>query len=70
MSKSVISPFCKHLTAKKSYFSELPPRTEEELVDGSNHCWCAKTQLALGPDRDVVGPQDCCEGRTCFEPIL
>lgn len=61
------SPFCKYLTSKKAYFEELPPMTEEEVVDGSNHCWCAKTQLAVGPDTDPVAPEDCQAERDCFE---
>ncbi len=68
MSSLPLSPFCKHLTSKKAYFNELPARTKEEVVDGSNHCWCAKTMLAIGPDGDVVGPDDCLADRECYLP--
>lgn len=67
MASLPLSPYCSHLASKKSYFNELPPRTDEDVVDGSNHCWCTKTMLAVGPDADVVGPEDCLSDRSCFE---
>ncbi len=67
MASLPLSPYCTHLASKKSYFNELPPQTDEQVVDGSQHCWCTKTMLAVGPDGDVVGPEDCAGGRECFE---
>ena len=64
------SPFCGRLRSKKSYFLHAPPMDEDDLLDGSSHCWCARTMQALGPDDDAVSPQGCRAGRVCFEPIL
>lgn len=68
--KLKISPFCVHLTAKKSAFATRPALTEAELLDGSQACWCAATMMAIGPDRERVDPDDCRAGRTCFASIL
>jgi len=65
---SRISPFCRDLSSKKAVFLARPPRDEEELLDASRHCWCGETMQALGPDGDVVAPEDCRAGRACFEP--
>lgn len=65
-----LSPFCVHLTSKRSAFALRPARTEAELLDGSQACWCARTMTALGPDRETVDPDDCREGRGCFESLL
>jgi hypothetical protein len=65
-----VSPFCLHLRSKKSYFLREPPLEEGDLLDGSGHCWCQKTMLALGPDGDAAVPSDCRAGRACFQSIL
>jgi hypothetical protein len=65
-----ISPFCIHLWSKKASFLDRPPLVEEDILDASRHCWCRKTMQVLGPDREVVAPADCRQGRTCFESIL
>jgi hypothetical protein len=65
-----ISPFCAHLASKKSFFLGRPARDEEELLDGSQACWCARTMSALGPDRRAVDPDDCRAGRSCFVSFL
>jgi hypothetical protein len=64
------APFCVHLCTKKSFFLGRPARDEEELLDGSQACWCARTMSALGPDRAGVDPEDCRAGRTCFVSVL
>jgi len=64
------SPFCVHLRSKKSYFLRRPPAEEADLRDGSDHCWCLKTMLVLGPDGSPVEPAGCRAGRACFESIL
>lgn len=69
MKKPLLSPFCANLTSKKAYFNERPPQTAEDVVDGSAHCWCARTMMAIGPDSDLVGPEDCVQDRECFEPL-
>jgi len=70
MSKLRISPFCVHISSKKSAFAARPALTEAELLDGSQACWCTHTMTALGPDRAVVDPDDCRAGRDCFESLI
>lgn len=62
------SPFCAHLRTKKYYFLGRPPMDASDLLDASNHCWCAKTCVLLGPDDDPAHPDDCVQGRACFQP--
>lgn len=61
-----ISPFCADLSSKKRTLFGRAPRNEEELLDGSRHCWCNRTMLAVGPDGAIVDPEDCRVGRSCF----
>ena len=65
---SILSPFCSNLQSKKAHFLQAPPQTNRDIVDGSNHCWCELTQIALGPDRDLVNPEDCRSQRACYTP--
>ena len=68
MSESMISPFCRNLRTKKYYSLPRPPRTEEELLEASGHCWCRVTGHAAGEDGEVACPEDCVAGRPCFVP--
>ena len=63
-----LSPYCAKLWSKKRHFSTAPPQEERDILDGSNHCWCNETKMVLGPDREIVSPEDCREGRSCFVP--
>ena len=65
-----LSPFCIHLQSKKTFFLRAPPMEVSDILDGSRHCWCRRTMLALGPDGEVVDPEDCRSGRSCFASIL
>ena len=64
----VLSPYCAKLRSKKAHFLQAPPQTDRDILDASNHCWCEVTQTSLGPDRDLVDPDDCRERRACFVP--
>jgi hypothetical protein len=61
-----ISPFCGDLRAKKYYFLDRPALVAADLLDASNDCWCARTQMRLGPDDERVDPEDCKSARACF----
>ena len=63
-----LSPFCGALRSKKACFLDAPPRTESDILDGSNHCWCDRTKMSVGPDQDLVAPEDCRDGRDCYVP--
>lgn len=62
-----ISPFCMHLLSKNIVKRARPMLTDEDVLDASNHCWCACTGQVLGPDRYVAHPFECRRGRACFE---
>jgi len=62
----LISPFCGDLRSKKYYFLKRPALNPAEFLDASNDCWCARTQMRLGPDDKGVDPESCCAGRSCF----
>jgi len=66
----VLFPYCRELRSKKLTFARTPPRTEEDILDASNHCWCARTMQALGPDGELVRPEECRAGRDCFQGVL
>lgn len=64
------APFCTDLCSKKLVFRTHPPRTAEDVLDASNHCWCRRTQQVLGPDGEHVSPDDCRAGRGCFRSVF
>jgi hypothetical protein len=70
MDTAPASSLCAELRSKKWYFLTAPPRTAAELLDASNWCWCARTSGQIGPDGDVVDPDDCSEGRSCWRAAL
>lgn len=44
--------------------------SDADTPSGSDHLyWCLKTQLALGPDGQVVGKYECSAGRNCYKPL-
>lgn len=62
-----VSPFCAHVRTKKSYFLDASARTEDDLMDGSGRVWCRLTMQSVGPDGELVLPDDCRSHRDCFE---
>ena len=69
MAEHEISPYCSRLRSKKLCFAERPPRSEDDILDGSGRVWCQCTMMALGPDGQLVDPGDCQPTRSCFEPF-
>jgi hypothetical protein len=63
------SALCIHLRSKKVYSLSAPPASREDVLDGSGHCWCKRTMMALGPDGERVDPDMCRKGRACFEVL-
>ena len=61
------SPFCSKLRTKNFYFLDRPAMDEDELFDASHDCWCNKTMHRVGPDGEMVDPEDCQKARGCFE---
>jgi hypothetical protein len=64
-----LGPLCARLRSKKYYLLGRLPLTAADILDGSQHCWCQRTQQAVGPDADIVHPDECVAGRDCFEPL-
>ncbi len=63
---NLISPFCGELRSKKYYFLKRPALVVADILDASNDCWCAQTQMRLGPDDNGVDPESCKAGRACY----
>lgn len=66
-SPEALFPYCAHLSSKKVMLTSDLPRTERDVLDASNHCWCNRTSTVMGPDRDLAHPDECRRGRSCFE---
>jgi hypothetical protein len=58
---------CLKLRTKQMYINATVDPMEATLYDPyeASAYWCALTQTALGPDRQPVRPDSCCEGRDC-----
>ena len=56
---------CRFLYSKEmlvgSVYEPGAPRTNSGLF------WCSLTQTILGPDGGLVGGQECCSGRGCYD---
>lgn len=63
---SAISAACRHLLSKGMFVTGMVDPAEVGMSDG--HCWCNKTQHALGPDDGLVARHKCIVGRRCYEP--
>ncbi len=60
------SSICDHLRSKRYFFLDRAPQSAADLLDGSNDCWCERTMQKIGPDHDLVHPEDCTAARACF----
>jgi len=68
--RRAFSALCAHLQSKKTFFLSGPPLESSDVLDASAHCWCRLTMQAVGPDGEVVDPEDCRRPRPCFAPML
>jgi hypothetical protein len=66
----VESPFCRELRSKKYYFLKTMPTEENDIRDGSGHCWCRRTMQVIGPDGEKVGPRHCGADRDCYHSLF
>ena len=64
------TPFCGDLRSKKFFLSNQLPKTAEDYLDASGHCWCYHTQQVVGPDGEIVMPERCVPGRSCYRSAL
>lgn len=64
------SPYCREIRSKRYFFLREMPTEDHHIKDGSNHCWCRLTMKVYGPDGELVQPQDCTAGRTCYRSLF
>jgi len=55
---------CHCLRYKGMFINAPPDPTVPSCHDGSY--WCVMTQTVLGPDEQVVEPEGCKPGRSCY----
>lgn len=61
------APVCRSMKTKMLYV--LGPEAVDLTVPSSTaHYWCVQTMRTIGPDDQLVTPDQCCAGRGCFEP--
>jgi hypothetical protein len=58
---------CRRLRCKEMFIETGQPFDIHNT--GSGIYWCLYTQNCLGPDGQVVGPQECTFGRGCHESM-
>jgi len=65
--KITVGVHCLKLRTKRMYVQTVVDPAEATFYDPyeASAYWCVLTQTGLGPDREPVGPDSCCEGRTC-----
>ena len=64
------TPFCGHLRSKKFFLSDQIAAAAEDYLDASGHCWCYHTQQVVGPHGEIVMPERCVPGRSCYRSAL
>ena len=66
------SPFCSELRSKKFFMIQGVATEAAQYLDGSDHCWCFKTQLPVGPDGGKAYPDRCdiCDNVVCTCPPI
>jgi hypothetical protein len=64
-----LKPACIHLRHKMMYVDvrQATPGLVDDASDTTVY-FCTRTQDALGPDHEPVGPADCSRARSCFCP--
>ena len=64
------TPFCGSLRSKKFFMLDVLATDASQYLDGSNHCWCFRTDQVVGPDGAMVAPHRCIPGRSCYRSAL
>lgn len=63
-------PVCKNLRTKASYVPDLRDEFYMENHHPYSQYHCVKTLRAIGPDDDIVCPEECTAKRSCYVPML
>lgn len=59
---------CNCLRWKSIFYESVPDPTVPPPSD--DNYWCALTQRILGPDDQLVEPESCKLGRSCFRGVF
>ncbi len=63
-------PICKNMRTKASYVPDMQDPHYMEVYDPYSQYFCLKTLHVIGPDDDIVCPEECTASRNCFEPLF
>jgi hypothetical protein len=65
--KVTVGVHCLKLRTKSMYIQAVVDPDERTFYDSYDQTawWCVVTQSGLGPDRQPVRPDNCCDGRDC-----
>jgi hypothetical protein len=68
-SKVTVGVHCLKLRTKSMYIAAVVDPAAATFYDPYDQTawWCVLTQTGLGPDRQPVRPDDCCDGRGCCD---
>lgn len=58
---------CEHLRWKGLLIDAAYSPEFDTSADYST--WCQRTMKCVGPDGQVVGPEDCCDARECYRKL-
>ncbi len=62
-------PICKNMRTKASYVPDMKNAHYMEVHYPYSQYFCLKTLHAIGPDDDIVCPEECTPSRICFVPL-
>jgi hypothetical protein len=65
--KIIVGMHCMKIRTKSMYIQAVVDPAERTFYDAFDQTayWCVMTQTGLGPDRQPVRPDTCCDGRDC-----
>lgn len=63
-------PVCKNMRTKASYVPDMDNQHFMEVHHPYSQYFCLRTLHVIGPDDDIVCPEECTPARACFEPFL
>lgn len=65
--KITVGVHCLKIRTKRMYVQTVVDPAEATFYDAydTSAYWCVLTQTGLGPDRQPVRPDTCCDGRDC-----
>ena len=67
--KTRVVTICKYLRTKAAYIGDEGCREALAVPSETAIYWCNRTGEPLGPDADLVGPEECAQERPCFAGI-